>query len=102
MDNVIKYVVVENISEAFVNSLRESGVTCTVYDELPTVEVIKEVTAPVPEIVTSILELIKGEVDKENAKVVEKYSAYKVAFDSFKGIIEAAKGENTVTIENKE
>ena len=102
MDNTIRYVVIENANEAFVNSLKDAGIVCTVYDELPTVEVVKEVEKPVPEIVTAILGLIKGEVDKETATIVEKYSAYKTAFDSLSGIIEAAKGAAPVVIENKE
>jgi len=102
MDNTIKYVVIENANEAFVNSLKDAGIVCTIYDELPTVEVVKEVEKPVPEIVTAIMGLIKGEVDKETAKVVEKYGVYKTAFDSLKGIVAAANGENTIAIENKE
>lgn len=103
MDKVIKYVVIENVSEAFVESLKSAGATVTVYDELPTVEVIKEVEAPIPELATKIIGLINDEVQKETAKVADKYSVFKTAFDSLKQIVEGAKPvDATVALENKE
>lgn len=103
MDNIIKYVVIENVSEAFVESLRAAGVHLSVHDELPTIEVLKEVEAPIPELAAKIIELINDEVQKETAKVADKYSVFKTAFDSLKQIVEGAKPvESTAVIEDKE
>ena len=74
MDNrIIKYVVIENVTEAFVESLRAAGAHLSVHDELPTIEVLKEVEAPIPELAAKIIALINDEVQKESAKVADRY-----------------------------
>lgn len=104
MDNgIIKYVVIENVTEAFVESLRAAGVPLSVHDELPTIEVLKEVEAPIPELAAKIIALINDEVQKESAKVADKYSVFETAFNSLKQIVEGAKPvEDTVADEIKE